>query len=461
MKVLVSPEFVLVFFLISSLALGPLPTQAALRYVDPDHGSDVRGDATKENPVKTIDRAFDFAKTGDTLYLESGTFDSIVLPKALGIWGNSQDKPTIDGPISFGSQVTALVDLYYRDLVLTGSQGFVFDKSIAVDGVSFERLEMQLSPSGVFIGGQGQLNVSGDGLLFDNLKITQSGSGSAEAVSVSVSSGPVYFMNMTVTGNNYGLIFNVSNSPKNIQITNITFSNNVQFSVSNPASLLVSHCTFSRSGLNLIGGSGTIQLNTFSQSTTGPVINIESPTVATKGFEYQITNNTFSSYKGVDLTLVDESSPLEVVFQDNYFINANSKVIGLSFQVNTITVDAKNNWWGSDSGPQDLFCNQDGQGASIKTPSSEISANVLYRPWCGTSSCSVLKTVRSACAAGDDPAGFIADDADPMTPWGMSILIISVCSVSYLVFLMIFYFAFQLRKKSATQHAAPDQEKST
>jgi len=462
MKVLVSPEFVVVFFLISWFALGPLPTQAALRYVDPDGGSDARGDATKENPVKTIDRALDFAKSGDTLYLESGSYKNIDLTKSLGIWGNPENKPTIQGPITFGSQVTALVDLYYRDFVLTGSQGITFDKSVAVDGVTFERLELQISGSDVFFGGKGQLNITGDGLIFNNLKISQSGSGSGKAVDISVSSGPVIFANLTVKGNNKGLEFNIAKTPRNVQITNVTLSDKVQFSVSDPQGISVTKSSFTGSMLSITGGYGAIQFTNFSSLSDGAAIELLSPTTANNRFTYDILNNTFTSISSVlDISAVDDSSPLQVGFGNNLFVDGKVDVAAITLgEVDSISIDARNNWWGDDSGPKDIFCNPEGRGAEIVLSNPEVGQNILYRPWCSTADCSVLKTVRSACAAGDDPSGFIEDDADSMTPWGMSILIIAVCSVSYLVFLMIFFFAVKIRQSSASRDAT-DQEKLT
>jgi len=444
---LVSPKFIVAFFLISSLALGPLPTQAALRYVDPDHGSDARGDATKENPVKTIEKAFDFAKTGDTLYLETGTFSSIVLPKALGIWGNQEDKPTIKGPVEFSSQVTALVDLHYRDFVLTGSEGFTFAKSLAIDGVSFDRLEFQVEGSGVFIGGQGQLNVSGDGLTFNSLHFTQSGSGSSKALDISVSSGPVILMDIVAEGNNQELSFNIATKPRNVQVKNVTFSNQAHLSISNPSGLLITQCSFIKSGLSIAGGRGTIEFSSFSDISKGSVLDIVAPTIENGAIEYEIMNNTFKSvYKGLDLSSIDETSSVEVTFENNILEGADRDVLGIIFAVDGSPIDAKHNWFGSNSGPFDYLCNPDGQGATVHPPGDISVDNILYRPWCGDPECSTLITARSACAAGDDPSSYIQDDADSMNPWGMSILIIAVCAVSYLVFLVIFFFVLKLRQ---------------
>jgi len=182
------------------------------------------------------------------------------------------------------------------------------------------------------------------------------------------------------------------------------------------------------------------------------------PVSANAAIDFNIMNNTFRSvYKGLDLSALENSFSISVVFRNNDFQDATQSTDGISFQVDGITIDARDNWFGSNTAPYNSQCNPDGQGATIHASGD----NILYRPWCGTEDCSVLITQRSACAAGDDPSSFIQDEADSMSPWGMSILIISVCSVGYLVLLVIFFFALKLRQASGGQRVGSDQDKLT
>jgi LPXTG-site transpeptidase (sortase) family protein len=159
--------------------------------------------------------------------------------------------------------------------------------------------------------------------------------------------------------------------------------------------------------------------NTFSDVNGGwtHAIGLEGPTL-----NAMVSSNIFSDLSAASpdnaaILLEENSAGGTVTLSNNQFNGAS--FYGAAIHPDDLpggsndysyTVDARNNWWGSTTGPTDAS-NAGGTGASV-------GPNVIFTPWCATPDCAPVTS--SDTASGDNPTATTGTDGITATGTGGS-----------------------------------------
>ena len=293
-------------------------------YLSPT-GSDTTGDGTASNPFATIQTGINCVVNGGTIYLASGTY--------IGT-GNGGLTFTQNVTIVGANQATTIINAANSNNIFTVNSGF----TVMISNLT---LTNAIATNGSVIYNNG--NVTAINCIFTNNKATTQGGAIYD-----------YNSNLTLTGCNFtnntanlsfgGAIYNYSS---NLTLNGCNFTNNTANywggAICNAygSTLNMSNCTFSTNiATNQGGAIANVGVNAILNGSKCTFI------------DNNAVNNGGAIYNN-GITTVNFNS----------FVN-NTATTGSAIYLSMGTVNAENNWWGSNN-----------------NPSSQINGTVDYSNW--------------------------------------------------------------------------------
>lgn len=311
---------------------------------------------------------------------------------------------TYDGTLTIGVEDLTVRSTEYRGAVIDGPGGTSSAVTIEADDVAFERFEV-MNPEGLlgikvetgYDGATIQRNVVTDVGPTGRLGVTGVIVGQGDHEGIEITNNVIKNLDQETTEDSgfptvNGILFDAGNDPGTI--TNVSVNNNTIRDIESdiaPLGIVVQHMT---DGVD-VNANHIRDLTAADDTDSDPSdgvdfgftfaqgINVASPSTANMEVNSNVIEDITSSETILPEAVKIDGDGSGLKFRSNQFLvaigmnNRNGTDGGSRDPSNDPIVDAKNNWWGSQNGPEEADFNQDGDDDM----QSDVVGNVDYEPF--------------------------------------------------------------------------------